>query len=195
MTTIPHANHFPLLYEISYQQIMENCETLRLYAGLPYSFDTLLFRNYLKTVNTEEITPLVLNHCNALDGLVQSNATGLRCIMHDNRKCSWVRICKIENSELFSTLVSFTLICKLLTFPTPTRYFVRTPEKPCYLSTNRKKGFTNQYPYNTMTSSKRNIFRVNGPNSSISRKIPSQRPITRRFDVLFDLRLNKQLSK
>ena len=32
-------------------------------------------------------------------------------------------------------------------------------------------------------------------NSSVSGEFPAQRPVTRSFDVLFDLRLNKQLGK
>ena len=41
-----------------------------------------------------------------------------------------------------------------------------------------------------MTSSNGNIFRVTGPG-----EFPTQRPVTRSFDVFFDLRLNKMLSK
>ena len=52
--------------------------------------------------------------------------------------------------------------------------------------------------YPMMTSSNGNIFRVTdhlcgeftGP-----REFPAQRPVTRSFDVFFDLRLNKRLSK
>ena len=43
-----------------------------------------------------------------------------------------------------------------------------------------------------------NIFRVTGPlcgNSPVTGEFPSQRPVTRSFDVFFDLRLNKRLSK
>ena len=43
-----------------------------------------------------------------------------------------------------------------------------------------------------MTSSNGNIFRVTGP--SVIGEFPSQRPVTRSFDVFFDLRLNKRLS-
>ena len=43
-----------------------------------------------------------------------------------------------------------------------------------------------------MTSSNGNIFRVTGP---LCGEFPTQRPVTRSFDVLFDLRLNKRLSK
>ena len=43
-----------------------------------------------------------------------------------------------------------------------------------------------------MTSSNGNIFRVTGHLCGDS---PAQRPLTRSFDVLFDLRLNKRLSK
>ena len=54
-----------------------------------------------------------------------------------------------------------------------------------------------------MTSSNGNIFRVTGhlygeftdPRFTGPRWIPAQRPVTRSFDVFFDLRLNKRLSK
>ena len=49
-----------------------------------------------------------------------------------------------------------------------------------------------------MTSSNGNIFRVTGPlwgNPPVTGGFPSQRPVTRSFDVFFDLRLNKRLSK
>ena len=52
-----------------------------------------------------------------------------------------------------------------------------------------------------MTSSNGNIFRVTGPlalcagNSPVTGKFPSQRPVTRNFDVFFDLRLHKRLSE
>ena len=48
-----------------------------------------------------------------------------------------------------------------------------------------------------MTSSNGNIFRVIGNfagNSPVG-EFPAQRPVTRRFDVFFDLRLNKRFSK
>ena len=45
-------------------------------------------------------------------------------------------------------------------------------------------------------SSNGNIFRVNGPLcGEFTGEIPSQKPVTRSFDVFFDLCLNKQLSK
>ena len=49
-----------------------------------------------------------------------------------------------------------------------------------------------------MTSSNGNIFRVTGPlcgEFTGSGEFPTQRPVTRSFDVFFDLRLNKRLSK
>ena len=49
-----------------------------------------------------------------------------------------------------------------------------------------------------MTSSNGNIFRVTGlceGNSPVTGEFPSQRPVTRSFDVFFNLRLNKRLSK
>ena len=49
-----------------------------------------------------------------------------------------------------------------------------------------------------MTSSNGNIFRVTGPlcgEYTGPGEFPTQRPVTRSFDVFFDLRLNKGLSK
>ena len=49
-----------------------------------------------------------------------------------------------------------------------------------------------------MTSSNGNIFRVTGHcagNSPVPGEFPTQKPVTRIFDVFFDLRLNKRLSK
>ena len=49
-----------------------------------------------------------------------------------------------------------------------------------------------------MTSSNGNIFRVTGPfcgKFTGPGELPAQRPVTRSFDVFFDLRPNKRLSK
>ena len=49
-----------------------------------------------------------------------------------------------------------------------------------------------------MTSSNGNIFRVTGPlcrEFTGPGEFPTQRPVTRSFDVYFDLRLNKRLCK
>ena len=49
-----------------------------------------------------------------------------------------------------------------------------------------------------MTSSNGNIFRVTGPlcgEFTSPGEFPTQRPVTRSFDVFFDLRPNKRLSK
>ena len=54
------------------------------------------------------------------------------------------------------------------------------------------------YCFFMMTSPNGNIFRVTGPlcgEFTGHRWIPSQRLVTRSFDVFFDLRLNKRLSK
>ena len=51
--------------------------------------------------------------------------------------------------------------------------------------------------HHMMTSSSGNIFRVTGPlcrEFTGSGEFPTQRPVTRSFDVFFDLRLNKRLS-
>ena len=55
-----------------------------------------------------------------------------------------------------------------------------------------------QPPTPMMTSSNGNIFRVTGPlcgEFTGPGEFPTQRPVTRSFDVFFDLRLNKRLSK
>ena len=52
--------------------------------------------------------------------------------------------------------------------------------------------------HNMMMSSNGNIFRVTGPlcgEFTGPGEFPAQRPVTRSFDVFFDLRLNKRLSK
>ena len=52
--------------------------------------------------------------------------------------------------------------------------------------------------FRMMTSSNRNIFRVTGHLCGISPvtgEFPAQRPMTRSFDVFFDLCLNERLSK
>ena len=48
---------------------------------------------------------------------------------------------------------------------------------------------------NMMTSSNGNIFRVIVGEFTGPGEFPTQRPVTRSFDVFFDLRLNKRLSK
>ena len=53
-------------------------------------------------------------------------------------------------------------------------------------------------PLVMMTSSNGNIFRVTGPlcgEFTGPGEFPAQRPVTQSFDVFFDLRLNKRLSK
>ena len=53
--------------------------------------------------------------------------------------------------------------------------------------------------WNMVTSSNGNIFRVTSPscgrNSPVTGEFPSQRPVTRSFDIFFDLFLNKRLRK
>ena len=64
---------------------------------------------------------------------------------------------------------------------------------------------TSIFPVFMMTSSNGNMFRVTGfcagnspatsGNSPVTGEFSSHRPVTRSFDVFFDLRLNRQLSK
>ena len=59
-------------------------------------------------------------------------------------------------------------------------------------------GYLPGAPLTMMTSSNGNIFRVTGPlcgEFTGPGEFPTQRPVTRSFDVFFDLRLNKRLSK
>ena len=52
--------------------------------------------------------------------------------------------------------------------------------------------------FHMITSSNGNIFRITGPlcgEFTGPGDFPEQRPVTRSFDVFFDLRLNKRLSK
>ena len=59
-------------------------------------------------------------------------------------------------------------------------------------------GFLCDTSYHMMTSSNGNIFRVTGHlcgEFTAPGEFPAQRPVTRSFDVFFDLRLNKRLSK
>ena len=70
-------------------------------------------------------------------------------------------------------------------------YFVRAPQ-PMNVT-----GMFLFY-FHMMTSSTGNIFCVTGPlwgNSPVTGEFPSQRPVTRSFDVLCYLHLNKQLCK
>ena len=56
----------------------------------------------------------------------------------------------------------------------------------------------NTYLFLMMTSSNGNIFRVTGPlcgEFTGPGEFPTQRPVTQSFDVFFDLRLDKRLSK
>ena len=75
------------------------------------------------------------------------------------------------------------------------RWLCQTPLGCCYLT------WSGEYANNDvimMTSSNGNIFRLTGHlwgNSPVAGEFPAQRPVTRSFDVFFDLRLNKRLGK
>ena len=64
---------------------------------------------------------------------------------------------------------------------------------------SKKQGLCSSLPNShMMTSSNGNIFRVTGPlcgEFTGPGEFPTQRPVTRSFDLFFDLRLNKPLSK
>ena len=69
-------------------------------------------------------------------------------------------------------------------------YWMLEKGAPCFVSDLNLKSF--KFKSTMMTSSNGNIFRVTG---HLSGEFPPQRPVTRSFDVFFDLRLNKRLSK
>ena len=77
--------------------------------------------------------------------------------------------------------------------------FVRFPCRVKILRYWEKKNTSeNVVLHDMMTSSDGNIFRVTGPlcgEFTGPGEFPTQRPVTRSFDVFFDLRLNKRLSK
>ena len=65
----------------------------------------------------------------------------------------------------------------------------------CYMERHWVRSIFHSY---IMTSSNGNIFRVTGPlcgEFTGPGEFPTQRPVTRSFDVFFGLRLNKRLSK
>ena len=65
-----------------------------------------------------------------------------------------------------------------------------------HLTSYWKEAYTPLIPINIMmTPSNGNIFRVTGPLCGEFTGHRSQRPVTRNFDVFFDLHLNKRLSK
>ena len=69
---------------------------------------------------------------------------------------------------------------------------------PSFANVTTADLFWNVQSYNMMTSSNGNIFRVTGHlcgEFTGPGEFPKQRPVTRSFDVFFDLRLNKRLSK
>ena len=86
-----------------------------------------------------------------------------------------------------------------LVFMTSFRVTFYTPTAPGKITTKAKRIVsTNDYEQCMMTSSNGNIFRVTGPlcgEFTGPGDFPTQRPVTRSFDVFFDLRLNKRWNK
>ena len=85
------------------------------------------------------------------------------------------------------------------------RQAITWPSSPTHICGTRGRWFKvlnsaifTHWRKNTMTSSYGNIFRVTAlcaENSTVTGEFPSQRPVTWSFDVFFDPRLNKRLSK
>ena len=83
-------------------------------------------------------------------------------------------------------------------FRTSFRVTFYTPRAPGKITTKAKRIVsTNDYEQCMKTSWNGNIFRVTGPlcgEFTSPGEFPTQRPVTRSFDVFFDLRLNKRWS-
>ena len=137
--------------------------------------------------------------------------------MHFYTQCPLIisLICKVAhhvlysiNHTIFISAASYLIIahfaswCWLLWRQSPSQYkdsisryryfhYEDQTASPTYL-------YNGNFYTGMMTSSNGNIFRVTGPlcgEFTGPGEIPSQRPVTRSFDVFFDLRLNKRLSK
>ena len=98
--------------------------------------------------------------------------------IHDGYGTWWVSSFNKPQCVRFSESMYYAFGCHRLLFPDHFRY-------------------TSSLNIAIMTSSNGNIFRVTGPvgNSPVTGEFPSQRPVMRSFDVFFDLRMNKRLSK
>ena len=87
---------------------------------------------------------------------------------------------------------------RLVAFSAPSHYLNQCwPSSPTHICGTRGR-WINSTSLIMMTSSNGNIFRVTGPlcgEFTGPGEFPAQRPVTRSFDVFFDLRPNKRLSK
>ena len=94
--------------------------------------------------------------------------------------------------ETFSALLTICAGNSPVPGEFPARWWFETPSRPLWHHSNELPQF------DMMTSSNGNIFRVTGPlcgEFTGPGEFPTQRPVTRSFDVYFDLRLNKRLCK
>ena len=117
--------------------------------------------------------------------------------------CAWWYVFQSHGCpKLTDSIKGFPWMCSLKNMHPTKRY----PNR-CWLNVNSTQSLQNQlntdfFSMNAMmTSSNRNIFRVTSllalceGKSPATGKFPSRRPVTRSFDVFFDLCLNKRLSK
>ena len=108
----------------------------------------------------------------------------------------WTNIWVVNNLRFDDAHWQKNISCKMLTWYTS--YLIHK-SKVCDVSREFEvhcRIIT--LPESMMTSSNGNIFRVTGPlcgEFTGPGEFPTQRPVTRSFDVFFDLRLNKRLSK
>ena len=119
--------------------------------------------------------------------------------MHDLSNCWLWHFCPL-NLPCFFLKDSFTVTLHSpndMHFAWP-RFSTRGYRCPLQNGRNFHRSCQPTMHYNIMTSSNGNIFRVTGPlcgEFTGPGEFPTQRPVTRSFDVFFDLRLNKRLSK
>ena len=118
--------------------------------------------------------------------------TGNALVIHVMRKNKWVFI-SMYSSPIFGSCIPHFLILYLHV------YTVISHNAYCYLIADMVLCITlSAHSYIMMTSSNGNIFRVTGHlcgEFTGPGEFPTQRPVTRSFDVYFDLCPNKRLSK
>ena len=100
--------------------------------------------------------------------------------------------------HVMSYVHGYTIIARFLTAWPHNGERITTPcHGNAFRTSDPLSFFCRQSEY-MMTSSNGNIFRITGPlcgEFTGPGEFPAQRPVTQSFDVFFDLRLNKQLSK
>ena len=112
----------------------------------------------------------------------------------NNNTIRWHYRVPLKHGSSQHDIVISTVVLKIALKPD----FCQTRKTLTTLPVQLESVSCNCFEENMMTSSNGNIFRVTGPlcgEFTGLGEFPTQRPVTWSFDVFFDLRLNKQLSK